>query len=191
MSAQLGTVSQGPEISHTFLVRNTGDQPVTFQAPAQVNYPCCMEARLSSESIPVKGQAELTITYKTRTRPGPFDLFVRVFPSGGDIVEQYHLSGQVTKSFVIKPKALDLKTERRQTFEVSGDQMGKTFSVAEVKSNSPHLQVERSSTAEDSQVYTVTWDGQPVQEKVPVVYVITDSETFGWAPVLIKGVTAR
>ncbi len=188
LSAQLGRRPQGPEITHTFVIKNPGQQSVTFTAPPQVNYPCCMTAEVTPPEIPPGGQAQVSVTYKTRLRPGPFDLFVRLFPSSSNVVDQLHLSGQVEKSFVVQPKRLDFTSQRVQSFTVSGDQLDQSFRISEVKSNSPHISVVQAAESETEKRYTVTWDGEPVKEKVPVVYVITDSEAFGWAPVLIKGV---
>lgn len=189
ISATLGTVSQGPEITHTFLVTNKSTtESAIFEKPPQVNLPCCVSAELSEIEIEPGQSAELKVTYKTRIRPGPFDLFVRLFPKKGEVVEQYHLSGQVEKSFVVEPRNIDLSQEKTQEFVISGDKLNRDYKITEVKSNSPHLTVKKVHETDREFRYQVQWDGEPVTEEVPVVYIITDSKTFGWAPILIKGV---
>jgi len=187
-SFNLGKLPQGPIASHTFTVENHSSEVATFRARPEVSFPCCMKAELNPNEIPPNGVAELTITYKTRTRPGLFDLFVNLDPVSGKVSEQFHLGGEVEKSFVVAPRRLELKPEEPQFIEVSGLELGNSVSIERVTTNSEEIEVAEVEPEGRISRYRVTWSGQPVTEDVPVVYVISDNERFGWVPVLLYGV---
>ena len=192
VSEELGEIPQGPELTHIFQVRNKSSELVRFTSPPRVNLPCCASATLSKSTLAPGEEASLEVRYKTRTRPGPFDLFVQLFPDQAKRVPvDYHLSGRVEKSFVYQPRKLHLQAGEPQVITISGKELSRTVQVTEVKSNTPQVRVELLSSKPQEQVYQVLWSGEATEVEPPVVYILTDSKTFGWSAVLLKGIPSH
>lgn len=182
-SHDFGTIEQGDVVEKNFVVANTTGEVVRFEGLPEVSVPCCMEVTVTPEVISVDGEATVRVVFDSRMKPGPFDLFVRLFPSRANFPSTYHLGGTVRPAFEVSTSELLFSEAGSLSFEIGGEDLNKTYRIKEVKTNTPHVTVKESENGE----YLATWDGQPFDtgKSAPVIYIITDSEKLGWYPILL------
>jgi Protein of unknown function (DUF1573) len=183
-SHNFGQVEQGDVLEHQFSLTNTGAEEVSFAAPPDLSLPCCMEAKVEPELVKPGETARVTVSFDTRMRPGPFDLFVKLFPNGKGLTDTLHLGGIVRPAFVVSTTELVFDAPGSLSFEVGGEELGKTFQIQEVSTNAKTVAIADLGQGK----YQATWDGKPfgTGKSAPVIYVITNSDKYGWFPIILS-----
>lgn len=76
-SFDFGTIQEGPEAAHDFIVMNKGDQLLKID---RLQTSCgCTSSKMDKMEIKPGEKATLTALYDTANRPGPFKKEIRVF----------------------------------------------------------------------------------------------------------------
>ena len=84
---------KGP-VSHTFVVKNTGNQSLVIQ---RVSVSCgCMQPEWTKSPIPPNGQGEVTVTYQPKGRPGPFNKAIVIYSNSAERHTRLMIKGYVT-----------------------------------------------------------------------------------------------
>lgn len=92
-SVDIGDVPRGRTVEHTFTLRNPTTHPILIAKRPEINYPGLATAEISKKRIEPGGEAELLVTFDTKDRTGPFDLFVRLSTDSDALSKNYHISG--------------------------------------------------------------------------------------------------
>lgn len=95
VSRDLGDVQEGTLVAYDFSVENHSKDTVVLQKETVCNYPGRATADLEGTDLKPGQKTDLHVEFQTRGKPGPFDIFVRIVPKSGSILENYHLSGYV------------------------------------------------------------------------------------------------
>ena len=95
LTHNFGTVKQQRTLQHTFVVNNPTDRTVHFTREPDIGFPCCVELEVISDEIPPGGAIEVNVYFDTETRPGPFDVFIRLYPDSEHVPAHVHVSGLV------------------------------------------------------------------------------------------------
>ena len=97
LTHDFGLVEQQQKIQHTFTITNPSEKPIHFQRDPDVGFPCCVELEVTSDVIPPGGSVDVNVYFDTEERPGPFDVFIRLFPNSKDVPAHVHFAGVVRK----------------------------------------------------------------------------------------------
>ena len=95
LTHDFGLVEKQRKLTHTFQLRNLTEEKVTFLRDPDIGRSDDVELEVTSEFIAPGELIEVNLYYKTRERPGPFDVFVRLYPSNKSIPDLLHLGGVV------------------------------------------------------------------------------------------------
>lgn len=138
-----GSIPQGKKLTHTFVIRNTGDAPLTIE---QVTTSCgCTAAASSQRTLPPGGTSEIKATFDSTNFRGNVHKTVQV-RSNDPKTPLYvlNLQGTIVEQIVVTPLQLNagsIKAGGRQeltlTLENHGD---KPLNINAVKSPSPQIQ---------------------------------------------------
>lgn len=81
------------KVSHTFVIKNTGDAPLVI---TRVATPCaCTTPEYSQEPIPPGREGRITVSFNPAGRPGPFFKNVAVYSNGRDGAFTLRIKGKV------------------------------------------------------------------------------------------------
>lgn len=81
------------KVSHTFVIRNTGDAPLVI---TRVATPCaCTTPEYSREPIAPGKDGKITVTYNPAGRPGPFYKNIAIYSNGKDGAFTLRIKGTV------------------------------------------------------------------------------------------------
>ena len=95
LTHDFGLVAKQQKLAHTFRLRNLTEERVTFLRDPDIGRSDDVELEVTSDSIAPGASVEVHVYYKTRERPGPFDVFVRLYPSDKSKPDLLHLGGVV------------------------------------------------------------------------------------------------
>jgi hypothetical protein len=95
LTHDFGLVEKQQKLLHTFQLRNLTGRRVTFLRDPDIGRSDDVELEVTSDFIAPGTSVEINVYYKTRERPGPFDVFVRLYPSDKSIPDLLHLGGVV------------------------------------------------------------------------------------------------
>ena len=81
------------KVSHTFVIRNSGDAPLVI---TRVATPCaCTTPEYSREPIAPGKEGKITVTYNPAGRPGPFYKNIAIYSNGKDGAFTLRIKGTV------------------------------------------------------------------------------------------------
>jgi hypothetical protein len=103
-----GTVSNGQELLHDFVVRNTGDAELDLTRVAS-SCASCLQALIETATIPPGGRSLLHARLETRLLDGPVFRVIWLYsndPRGEPLPVQ--LSGTVVPVYQVAPRAIDI-----------------------------------------------------------------------------------
>lgn len=81
------------KVSHTFVIKNTGDAPLVI---TRVATPCaCTTPEYSQEPIAPGREGKITVSFNPAGRPGPFFKNVAVYSNGRDGAFTLRIKGKV------------------------------------------------------------------------------------------------
>jgi uncharacterized protein DUF1573 len=95
LTHDFGLVGQQQTLQHTFVIKNTTDREVTFTRAPDIGFPCCVEIEITSDVVPPNGSVEVNLYFHTEARPGPFDVFIRLYPDSEKVPAHIHIGGVV------------------------------------------------------------------------------------------------
>jgi hypothetical protein len=98
LTHDFGLVAKHQTVTHTFVISNTTDQDITFQRAPDIGFPCCVQIEITSDVIPPQGEVEVNVYFETKERPGPFDVFIRLYPDSDAVPAHIHIGGVVKDS---------------------------------------------------------------------------------------------
>lgn len=170
----LGQVDQGDVLVAEFKIINNSDEPAKLDGKPKYSLPCCVKVRVEPETIPARGEGKLTVSFDTKWRKGPSEVFVNLPFRGGQATNSFLLEALVRPSFVVEPTSVDLSDGLPKEFSVGGPDLFKTFKVLSVEPTDPRVKITESARLDDMIIYEVSWTGDGPGNKVEFAVVKTD-----------------
>lgn len=137
-----GTVSQNSSISHTFVVKNTGEAPLKL---IKVKASCgCTAAVLTKADIPSGGEGEINVTFKTGEKRGQHKQTITVTSNDPDnSTTKLYVTANVKVLFGFETSMIDfgkLQKDKKVKKSVNFVTRGlKGIEVTELKSSSEYI----------------------------------------------------
>ncbi len=95
LTHDFGLVEKGQKLAHRFQIENHTNEKIVFVRDPDVGRSDDLKIEMASDFIAPGASLEVDLYYETRERPGPFDVFVRLYPSHKSIPDLLHLGGVV------------------------------------------------------------------------------------------------
>jgi hypothetical protein len=93
---EFGTLPEGPQATHVFKVKNTGKEPLILNT---VKASCgCTTPAWPKEPILPGTTGEITVTYNTQGRVGPFTKSITITSNATEPTKVIYIKGEVVKA---------------------------------------------------------------------------------------------